>query len=106
MATKSKSTYPVYEAQVGALGRVTFYKEPQSNTYCFIYFNGMDYTPLLISEEAAYFTWLFIGREHPDAITSNTLSPTIGNKPRPSKKAGRSKAIKKRPSLAKKAKSK
>lgn len=45
----SKDTHPVYEAQVGALGKVTFYKEPKSSTYCFVYFNGMDYTPLLLS---------------------------------------------------------
>ena len=94
----NNETHPVYEAQVGALGKVTFYKEPKSNTYCFIYFNGMDYTPLLISEEAAYYTWLFIGCEHPDA-TISTFTP--------SKKAGRSKP-KKQPSksIKKKAKSK
>jgi hypothetical protein len=98
MATKNKSTYPIYEAQVGALGRVTFYKEPQSNTYCFIYFNGMEYTPLLISEEAAYYTWPFIGSEHPNA-TISTFTPT--------KKAGLGKP-KKQPSkpTKKKAKSK
>ena len=95
---KNGSTHPVYEAQVGALGRVTFYKEPKSSTYCFVYFNGMDYTPLFISEEAAYFTWLFIGREHPDASISTFTS---------AKKAGRGKP-KKQPSkpIKKKAKSK
>lgn len=94
----SSETYPVYEAQVGALGKVTFYKESKSNTYCFIYFNGMDYTPLLLSEEAAYFTWLFIGCEHPDATISTFTPP---------KKAGRGKP-KKQPSkpIKKKAKSK
>jgi hypothetical protein len=94
----SKDTHPVYEAQVGALGKVTFYKEPKSSTYCFVYFNGMDYTPLLLSEEAAYFTWLFIGCEHPDATISTFTPP---------KKAGRSKP-KKQPSkpIKKKAKSK
>tara|TARA_R110000868_G_scaffold288067_1_gene548409 strand:+ start:2088 stop:2378 length:291 start_codon:yes stop_codon:yes gene_type:complete len=95
---KSKLTCPVYEAQVGALGKVTFYKEPKSATYCFVYFNGMDYTPLILSEEAAYFTWIFIGREHPEANFSTFTPP---------KKAGRGKH-KKRPSkpIKKKVKSK
>jgi hypothetical protein len=95
---KNDSIHPVYEAQVGALGRVTFYKEPKSSTYCFIYFNGMDYTPLLLSEEAAYLTWLFIGREHPDTTFATFTLP---------KKAGRGKP-KKQPSkpIKKKAKSK
>ena len=94
----SKETYPVYEAQVGALGKVTFYKEPKSSTYCFVYFNGMDYTPLLLSEDAAYYTWLFIGSEHPEATISTFTPP---------KKAGGSKP-KKQPSkpTKKKAKSK
>jgi len=98
MPTKSKSTHPIYEAQVGALGKVTFYKVPRTSTYCFVYFNGADYTPLLLSEEAAYYTWLFIGKEHPDAIIPNFT---------PTKKAGRSKP-QKRPSSTtkKKAKSK
>jgi len=100
MAMKNKSTYsvPVYEAKIGAFGKVTFYKEPKSSTYCFVYFNGMDYTPLLISEEAAYYTWLFIGREHPNASISTFTPP---------KKAGRGKP-KKQPSkpIKKKAKSK
>jgi hypothetical protein len=95
---KNGNTHPVYEAQVGALGKVTFYKEPKSSTYCFIYFNGMDYTPLILSEDAAYFTWLFIGSEHPDT-TFTTFTPP--------KKAGRGKP-KKQPSklTKKKAKSK
>ncbi len=98
MATKNNATYPIYEAQVGALGKVTFYKETKSSTYCFVYFNGMDYTPLLLSEDAAYYTWLFIGSEHPDASISTFTS---------AKKAGRSKP-KKQPSkpIKKKAKSK
>ena len=94
----SSETYPIYEAQVGALGRVAFFKDPESRTYCFTYFNGADYTPLFLSEEAAYFTWLFIGMEHPDATISTFTPP---------KKAGRSKP-KKQPSkpTKKKAKSK
>jgi hypothetical protein len=105
----SKKTYPIYEAQVGALGSVTFFKEPKSNTYCFMFFNGMDYTPLAISEDAAYFVWAFIGCEHPQA--SITPRVAIGTNCKPNfasaKKAGRCKP-KKRPSLTtkKKAKSK
>ena len=78
----SKETYPVYEAQVGALGRVTFFKDPETKTYCFMFFNGSDYTPLSISEEAAYFVWAFIGSEHPE------ITPIISTFT-PPKKAGR-----------------
>ena len=94
----SKETYPVYEAQVGALGSVTFFRE--DNTYCFMFFNGVDHTPLAISEEAAYFVWAFIGSEHPD------ITPIISTFT-PPKKAGRGKP-KKQPSkpIKKKAKSK
>jgi hypothetical protein len=96
----SKETYPVYEAQVGALGRVTFFKDSETKTYCFMFFNGSDYTPLSISEGAAYFVWAFIGCEHPD-IAPNFSTFT------PPKKAGRGKP-KKQPSkpIKKKAKSK
>ena len=84
----SGKTYPIYEAQVGALGRVAFFKDPESRTYCFTYFNGADYTQLNLSEDAAYFTWLFIGMEHPE-LSISTFTPA--------KKAGRSKP-KKQPS--------
>ena len=94
----SKETYPVYEAQVGALGSVTLFRE--DNTYCFMFFNGADYTPLSISEDAAYFVWAFIGSEHPE------ITPIISTFT-PPKKAGRGKP-KKQPSkpIKKKAKSK
>jgi hypothetical protein len=107
----SKQIYPIYEAQVGALGSVTFFKEPKSNSYCFMFFNGMDYTPLAISEDAAYFVWAFIGCEHPQASITPRVAMAIGTNCKPNfasaKKAGRSKP-KKRPSLTtkKKAKSK
>ena len=96
----SKETYPVYEAQVGALGSVTFFRDPKTSTYCFMFFNGVDHTPLAISEEAAYFVWAFIGSEHPD------ITPIISTFT-PPKKAGRGKP-KKQPSTStkKKAKSK
>ena len=94
----SKETYPVYEAQVGALGSVTFFRDPQTSTYCFMFFNGVDYTPLALSEGAAYYVWAFIGCEHPDCTTTDFAPP---------KKAGRGKP-KKQPSkpIKKKAKSK
>jgi hypothetical protein len=67
----SNETYPIYEAQVGQFGSVAFFKDPESHTYCFMFFNGMDWTPLYLSEDAAYYVWMFIGCEHPDA----TISP-------------------------------
>ena len=96
----SRDTYPTYQAQVGALGEVTFFKDPETKTYCFMFFNGADYTPLSISEDAAYFVWAFIGCEHPD------IAPIISTFT-PPKKAGRGKP-KKQPSkpIKKKAKSK
>jgi hypothetical protein len=96
----TKSTSPIYEAQVGPLGSVTFFKDPESDTYCFMFFNGVDYTPLTLSEDAAYYVWAFIGCEHPDA--NGTISTFT-----PPKKAGKSKP-KKQPSkpTKKKAKSK
>jgi hypothetical protein len=100
----SSDTTFIYQAKVGAFGEVTFWKNPKTSTYSFTFFNGVEYAPLHLSEDAAYYVWAFLGCEHPDAITSNTLSSTIGNKPRPSKKAGLGKANKKRPSLAKKKK--
>ena len=96
----NKDTYRVYEAQVGALGRVTFFKDPESNTYCFMFFNGSDYTPLSISEDAAYFVWAFIGCEHPDIApkfsTFTTAKKAGGGKPKkqpskPNKKKAKSK---------------
>jgi hypothetical protein len=100
----SPDTILIYSAKIGALGEVTFWKDNLTKTYSFTFFNGIEYTPLNLSEDAAYYVWAFLGCEHPDASMSKTLSSTIGNKPRSSKKAGRSKATKKRPSLAKKKK--
>ena len=106
----SNETYPVYEAQVGALGRVTFFKDPETSTYCFMFFNGMDWTPLYISEDAAYYVWAFIGMEHPDClnVTSEEKYParkTQVNNFASAKKAGRGKP-KKQPSLTSKKKAK
>jgi hypothetical protein len=63
------NSYPVYEARVGALGSVRAWYEKDINSYRIVYFNGYDYTPLLLSEEAAYYTWLFLSAMHPDALT-------------------------------------
>lgn len=62
----TENSYPVYEAKVGALGAVRAWHIPESNTFCFTYFNGEDYTPLFLSEEATYYTWLFISMMHPE----------------------------------------
>jgi len=98
MDTKNSRTMFIYSAKVGAFGEVAFWKDPESRTYSFSFFNGAEYTPLSISEEAAYYVWAFIGCEHPDASIS-TFTPI--------KKAGRGKP-KKQPSkpIKKKAKSK
>lgn len=61
------NSYPVYEARVGALGSVRAWYEKDINSYRIVYFNGYDYTPLLLSEEAAYYTWLFLSMMHPEA---------------------------------------
>lgn len=112
----NSETYPVYEAQVGALGRVTFFRDPETSTYCFMFFNGMDWTPLYISEDAAYYVWMFIGCEHPDATISPEAVVVNGEAKYPArktqvnnfasaKKAGRGKP-KKQPSLTSKKKAK
>ena len=94
----SNRTSYIYEARVGALGSVTFFRDPDSGTFCFTFFNGEEYTPLYLSADAAYYVWAFIGCEHPECTTMNFTS---------AKKAGRGKP-KKQPSKStkKKAKSK
>ena len=81
-------TYPVYEAKVGALGSVRAWHLPDLNTYCFTYFNGEDYTPLFLSEEAAYYTWAFLSMMHPEAqfVLDKPLIKTKANKCKPAKK--------------------
>ena len=81
----SSETFPIYEARVGALGQMAFFKDPESQTYCFTYFNGADYTPLFLSEDAAYVTWFFIGCEHPDATISTFTLPKKAGKGKPKK---------------------
>jgi hypothetical protein len=67
--------YPLYEARVGALGYVRAWCIPESNTYSLTYFNGEEYTPLFLSEEAAYYTWLFLGMMHPEAYEAMCPKP-------------------------------
>jgi hypothetical protein len=101
----------VYEARVGEVGQVAFYKDPETSTYCFYFYNGKEYTPLYLSEGAAYYVWAFIGCEHPEATITPSAAMAIGTNCEPNfataKKAGCGKP-KKRPSLTtkKKAKSK
>jgi hypothetical protein len=82
MATNN--VYPVYEAKVGALGYVRGWCLPEENTYCFTYFNGEDYTPLFLSEEAAYYTWAFLSMMHPEAqaqLSNCSVKPKSSVKP-------------------------
>lgn len=106
----SKKTYPIYEAKIGELGQVAFYKDPETSTYCFYFYNGKEYTPLYLSEEAAYYTWAFIGCEHPQAtITPRAAMAISGNCKSifaSAKKAGCGKPKKKRPSVTIKKKKK
>jgi hypothetical protein len=100
----------VYDARVGEVGQVAFYKEPKTLTYCFYFYNGKEYTPLYLSEEAAYYVWAFIGCEHPEATATLKAGIAVSKAPKKNftstKKAGRGKPKKKRPSLTKKKKSK
>ena len=97
--------YPIYEARVGKVGQVAFYKDPKTLTYCFYFYNGKKYTPLYLSEEAAYYVWTFIGSEHPEVAITPSLGievrKTIKKNFASTKKAGRCKQTK-RPSLTKK----
>jgi len=94
----------IYEARVGEVGQVAFYKDLKTSTYCFYFYNGKEYTPLYLSEEAAYYVWMFIGYEHPEATTTPRVAMALGALKKnfaSAKKAGRSKQTK-RPSLTKK----
>lgn len=78
--------YPVYEARVGALGSVRAWNI--DGTYCFTFFNGEDYTPLFLSEEAAYYTWAFLSMMHPEAqfVVSKASVKNKSSKCKPAKK--------------------
>ena len=96
----------IYEARVGKVGQVAFCKDPKTSTYCFYFYNGKKYTPLYLSEEAAYYVWAFIGCEHPET----TVTPRVGMAVRAAlkrnftstKKAGRGKHRKQPSNKAKK----
>ena len=87
----------VYEARVGALGSVRAWKT-LGNTYCFTFFNGEEYTPLYLSEEAAYYTWAFLSMLHPEAqlVVSKTSVKPKSAKCKPAKKP-----VKKKPAVKK-----
>lgn len=93
----------VYEARVGKVGQVAFYKDPKTSTYCFYFYNGKEYTPLYLSEEAAYYVWAFIGCEHPETTITPRLGIAVNRALKKNfistKKAGRGKPKKKRPSV-------
>jgi hypothetical protein len=83
-----ENSYPVYEARVGALGSVRAWHEEDTNSYRFVYFNGFDYTPLYLSEEAAYYTWAFLSMMHPEAhaVISQPSVKTKSSKCKPAPK--------------------
>jgi hypothetical protein len=83
------NSYPVYEARVGALGSVRAWHEEDTNSYRFVYFNGFDYTPLFLSEEAAYYTWAFLSMMHPEAyaVVSQPSVKTKSGRCKPAKPA-------------------
>ena len=90
----TESSYPVYEARVGALGSVRAWYEKDINSYRIVYFNGYDYTPLLLSEEAAYYTWAFLSMMHPEA-------QIVLDKPSIKPKSSKCKPAKKKPTVKK-----
>lgn len=73
---KKINTYPIYEATIGALGSVRAWCLPEEGTYCLTYFNGEEYTPLFLSADAAYYTWLFLGAMHPECEETPKFSTT------------------------------
>jgi len=56
---------PVLSAAVGPLGEINAWREKDTDTYHFTFFNGIDYTPMSLSAEAAYYVWFFLGVLHP-----------------------------------------
>jgi hypothetical protein len=92
--------YPLYEARVGALGYIRAWHIPESNTYSFTYFDGEEYTPLFLSEEDAYYTWVFLSMMHPEAqFVLNTAS--VKSKSTKCKPAKKKPTVKKRQVKAK-----
>lgn len=59
-----------YQAKVGLFGQVVAWRDYTDNSYNFSFFNGEFLTPLKLSGEAAFYTWLFLGMMHPDCSMS------------------------------------
>ena len=92
----ASNIYPVYEARVKALGSVRAWHIPESDTYSLTYFNGEEYTPLFLSEEAAYYTWLFLSMLHPEAnaqLGKCSIKPKSKCRPAPKKPATKKKKL-------------
>lgn len=96
-----------YQANVGLFGKVLSWHDYEDNSYNFSFFNGEFVTPLKLSGEAAFYTWLFLGMMHPECSFSKI---NIGcqdfssekKKPTKAKKAGCGGKTTKRPSKVKK----
>ena len=84
----AENSYPLYEARVGALGSVRAWR--MDGSYCFTFFNGYDYTPLFLSEEAAYYVWVFLSMLHPEA---NAQLGNCSIKPKSSVKPAKKKPV-------------
>lgn len=96
-----------YQAKVGMLGDVFSWHDYEDNTYNFSFFNGAFTTPLKLSGEAAFYTWLFLGMMHPECSMSKIhtgLQDFSGENKKPvkAKKAGCGGKTTKRPSKVKK----
>lgn len=94
-----------YKANVGMFGKVLAGHDYDDNSYIFSFFNGIDITPLRLSSEAAFYTWLFLSMMHPECSFNatkmqNNFVPSKTKK-KTTKKAGCSPKTKKRPSLTK-----
>jgi hypothetical protein len=75
-----KADWPVYTARVGQFGAIRAWKHSATNTYRFTFFNGVDYTPLVLSADAAFYLWLFIGVLHPDCDKDIKVDPRLTKK--------------------------
>ena len=91
---------PVYEARVGALGAVRAWHLPESNTFCFTFFNGEKYTPLYLSGEASYYVWLFLSMMHPEC-NGYLCASDCGKGYKHKTKSAKCKPAKKKPTVKK-----
>lgn len=97
-----ENKYPLYEAKVGALGSVRAWR--MDGTYCFTFFNGYDHTPLFLSEEAAYYVWLFLSMMHPEAnghVFPSECGKGYTHKTKSAKCKPAKKPVKKKPAVKK-----